>query len=107
MFFLIKLPFLLIMLPFKIIAELAEHSGHRRHYRRPRRISWLPGQAGLSRWTRQVTRAAAQDQQDPVRRYALRPLTMVAVGFAWVMLVYAWLVWWMLLIVLIPLGMLA
>jgi hypothetical protein len=121
-FFLIKLPFLMLMLPFKLLAEVLEHSGHRRHHhhhhhhhprqrppqplpppryqyqpRRHRHITWLPGQAGLTRWSRQVTQSAGQPGRTPVQRYLLTPAAVLAVMGAWVGLVYVWLLWWMLI----------
>jgi len=107
-FFLIKLPFMLIMLPFKLLAELAEHSGRRRrYYRRHRKITWLPGQAGLARWTRRVTRQAPRAGRTPMQQYVITPLTILAVGGAWLGMIYVWLTWWMLLVIIIPLSVLA
>ena len=37
----------------------------------------------------------------------ITPLAMVAVAGAWLMLVYAWLVWWMLLMIALPVALLA
>ena len=130
MFFLIKLlylamfklPFLILMAPFKLLTEVLGHSGRRRHHRhhsqrrtpqplpppqhwpQPRRhlaITWLPGQAELTRWSRQVTQSAGQPGRTPVQRYLLTPAAVLAVMGAWVGLVYVWLQWWML----IPIGL--
>jgi hypothetical protein len=111
-----KLPFLMLMAPFKLLAEVLEHSGHRRHHqhhsrrrtrqplpryqyqpRRHRHITWLPGLAGLTRWSRQVTQSAGQPGRTPVQRYLLTPAAVLAVMGAWVGLVYVWLLWWMLI----------
>ena len=107
MFFLIKLVLLPIWLPFKIIFEIAEHSGHRRHHRRRHlRVTWLPGTAGLTRWTSDVMRSVGAAEQTPVQRFAVTPIAVLAVIFAWAVLAAAWLAWWAVLMLALPLMLL-
>lgn len=60
-----------------------------RPHRRRIRVTWLPGQAGLARWTRRVTRSPSRARRTPAQQYVITPLTMLAVAGAWLMLVYA------------------
>ena len=107
-FFLIKLVLLPIWLPFKIIFEIAEHSGHRRHHRRRHlRVTWLPGTAGLTRWTSDLMRSVSKAEQTPVQRFAVTPIAILAVIFAWTVLASAWLLWWAVLTLALPLMLLA
>ena len=108
MFFLIKLVLLPIWLPFKIIAEIVEHSGHHRHHRRRRlRVAWLPGNAGLTRWTSDVMRTVGAAEHTPAQRFMVTPITVLAVILAWAVLVSAWLLWWVILTLAVPLMVLA
>jgi hypothetical protein len=107
-FFLIKLVLLPIWLPFKLIAEVAEHSGHRRHHRRRHlRATWMPGKAGLSRWTSGVMRTVSGAQQTPIQRFVVAPIAVLAVILTWCALIYAWLLWWVILAIALPLALIA
>jgi len=88
-FLLIKLILLPVWLPFKIIAEMAEHSSHRRHYKRRRhyvRTVWMPGKAGLVRWTTDIMCSVRAAEQTPTQRFVVAPMAVLAV-------IVAWLVW--------------
>jgi hypothetical protein len=107
-FLLIKLVLLPLWLPFKIIAEIIEHSGHRRHHRRRHlRVNWLPGTAGLTRWTSDLMRSVGAAEQTPVQRFAVMPIAVLAMILAWAVLASAWLLWWTVLILALPLMLLA
>ena len=104
MFILIRLMFMVFWLPVRLMMIVIRRASRPR---RRIRVTWLPGQAGLARWTRRVTRQPARAQRTPAQQYVITPLTMLAVAGAWLMLVYAWLVWWMLLMVALPVALLA
>jgi hypothetical protein len=108
-FFLIKLVLLPVWLPCKIIAEIVEHSGHRRHYRRRRRLRliWLPGKAGLARWTSDVMGTVGAARRTPAQRFVVAPITVLAVILVWAVVVYAWLLWWVILALAVPVMALA
>ncbi len=76
MFFLIKLLLLPIWLPFKILGEIIEHSGHHRRYHRKVRVDWTPGRAGLSQWTSSILRSV---DTTPAQKFIARPLVTIAV----------------------------
>jgi len=98
-FLLFKLFLLPLWLPLKLLAELVEHSGHRRHHRRyDLRVNWTPGRAGLARWTNGVFKELGGSAATPVQRFVLRPLAMLAVGMIWLLTVYAWFMWWVILV---------
>lgn len=107
MFLLVKLIMLPIWLPLKLIGELIEHSdrSRRRRYRRRVRIAWTPGQTPLTQWSSRMMRAARANQ-DGVFRFLAVPFAVLAVVLAWVMLLYAWLLWWAILIIVLPLALL-
>lgn len=108
MFLIVKLILLPLWLPLKLIGELIEHSGRgrrRRHYRRRMRVAWTPGRAGLTRWTSGVMRAATASPGRGLRLVAV-PFAVVAVFLVWTGLVYAWLLWWAVLAIALPLALL-
>jgi hypothetical protein len=102
-FLLFKLILLPLYLPLKILAELVEHAGHRRRYRRRLRVNWLPGRTGLSRWTSDVYRSLGTAGRTPVQRFLVGPLAVLAVFLVWAGLVYAWMLWWLVLVIAVPL----
>lgn len=97
-FILIKLMFMMFWLPVRILMIVLSRASRPR--RRRIRVTWLPGQARLARWTRRVTRQPSRAQRTPAQQYVIIPLTMLAVA-------RAWLLWWMLLIVALPVALLA
>lgn len=94
MLLLVKLLLLPLWLPLKLVGELVEHSGHRRRRHRHLRVNWTPGRAGLTRWTSEVSKTARDGQRTSLDRFVLAPLTMLAVLTVWLLMLYAWLVWW-------------
>lgn len=98
-FILIRLMFMAFWLPIRILMIVLRRASRPR--RRRIRVTWLPGQARLVRRTRRVTRQPSRAQRTPAQQYVITPLTMLAVAGAWLMLVYAWLVWMLLIVALL------
>jgi hypothetical protein len=105
-FILFRLMFMMFWLPVRLLMIVISRATRPHHHRRLR-VTWLPGQAGLARWTRRVTRQPSRARRTPAQQYVITPLTMLAVAGAGMMLIYAWLVWWMLLMVALPVALLA
>jgi hypothetical protein len=77
-FILFRLMFMMFWLPVRMLMIVVSRAS------RPRRrriwVTWLPGQAGLARWTRLVTRQPSRAQRTPAQQYVITPLTMLAVA---------------------------
>lgn len=106
MFLILKLIMVPIWLPLKLIGELIEHSGgsRRRHYRRHTRVAWTPGRPPLTRWSSQMMRTASVGQHGAFRLAAV-PFAMLATVLAWGMLLCAWIVWWAVLVIVLPVAL--
>jgi hypothetical protein len=65
-FILFRLMFMMFWLPVRLLMIVVSRASRPR--RRRIRVTWLPGQAGLARWTRRVTRQPSRMQRTPAQQ---------------------------------------